>query len=135
VAAPSGGMRMAWQDILNRWWQWIVALAVVVGVYLAAAPEHKVWVVWALVGAGLILAVGTVVLIKVRRLIRQIRERLRKYPELEAEVKLLRAEISEVRRQASGEKEQAEKEARTALLQGRSEAIGVFQAVDIPCLC
>ena len=119
-------------EILKRWWQWVIALAVVGGLYLGAAAVNRVWMFWAFVGAGLVLAVGTVAAKKIRLRVRQIRERLRKYPELEAEAKLLREELSEVRRQAADDKNLAEREMRKALLQGRSEVIGIFAAVRYP---
>jgi hypothetical protein len=132
-SSHGGRPRLAFfRDISNRWWQWIVALAVVLGAYLAAAPEHKVWLVWAMVGVGLVLAIGTVVVTKVRRAVRQLRERLRKYPELEAEAKVLREELSEIRRQCADDKDRVEKETRRAVLQGRSEALGTVIAIRYP---
>jgi hypothetical protein len=42
VAAPTGEIRMLLflRDVFDRWWKWIVALAVVLGAYLGAAAEH-----------------------------------------------------------------------------------------------
>ena len=131
-APRRGTVRAAALDILRRWWQWLIVLAVVFGLYLAAAAVDRAWMFWAAVGTALVLAVGTVTAKKARSCIRQIRERLRKYPELEAEVKLLRRELNEVRRQASDDNDRAEKEARRALLQGRSEAVGIHLAAVHP---
>jgi hypothetical protein len=120
------------QDVFDRWWKWIVTLAVVLGAYLGAAAEHEAWLSGAMVGVALVLAIVAVVVTKVRRAVRQLRERLRKYPELEAEVKVLREELAESRSQVNADKERAEKENRRALVRGRNEAIGIVRAASNP---
>jgi hypothetical protein len=134
VWLPTGGMVQlaVVLDILKRSWQWLVGLAVVGGFLFAAVAVNKVWLFWDFVYAALALGVGTVVVAKLGPIVRRTRERLRKYPELEAEVKLLREELAESRSQLATEKEQAARGARIALLQGRNEAIGIVIAVRNP---
>jgi len=115
-------------EILKRWWQWVVALAVVGGLYIAAATVNRVWLFWAFVGAGLLLAVGTVAARKGRSLLQQTSERLRKYPGLEAEVKVLRAELSSAQHDVAAHKERAVAERLVGIKQGRTEAMGMLQA-------
>jgi hypothetical protein len=123
---------VAMLEVLTRWWQWLIALAVVVGLYLAAAAINRTWMFWAAVAAALVLAVGTVVVTKTRSFVRQSRERLRKYPELERDVKRLREELADANRQIGAERERADKDQQRALFQGRAETRGIFLAKSFP---
>jgi hypothetical protein len=94
---------------------------------------------WDFVYAALALGVGTVAVAKLGPVVRRTRERLRKYPELEAEVKLLRENLAESRGQLAAEKERVEaekerveKEMRRAHVQGRNEVLGILRTTARP---
>jgi hypothetical protein len=63
---------------------------------------------WAFIGAGFVLAVGTVAARKAGLLFRQTKERLRRYPELEAEVKVLRDQLREAQREVATHKDRTD---------------------------
>jgi hypothetical protein len=119
-------------DDVKRFWGWVVSLAVVGGMWFGAVAINKVWQFWALIGAAAFLTI----LARLWPKAKQILNRIRDYPALDAQVKVLRDEVEVMRQQLANEKGRVDSERLKGLRQGRSEVAGILRAntADVPIL-
>lgn len=109
-------MRSIWNRFQSFWgtfWGFVVALAVVGGMVLAALAIDALWAFFVLLGTAFVLTIGA----KVAPLVRKYYGRIRDYPKLSVEVYSLREEIRILRIQAREER-------RRGISEGQKQVLG-----------
>lgn len=112
-----GSIWNRFQSFWGTFWGFVVALAVVGGMVLAAIAIHALWAFFVVLGIAAVLTIG----VKTAPLIRKFHGQIRDYPNLSAEVYSLREEIRIMRLQATEER-------RRAVLEGQRQILGAIMS-------